>query len=223
MTSTDPNLKGPQAATSAPPSDLPSAEPAPPAASPAEQDPAALAKQLQSAPLPTLTLPFPASAIVDALDKLARRGKLAGFSPITPAAATKAPAGALFSIAAFGNPFDAVLYAAPESAPQSQPTPSTRLTFTRKLKLKGLIFFGLILLLTIWPGIELTRSLLASTFPEQRWLIDTLPYWYLPLTIISLPWGLWEAWRRSNRSSHLAAHIAIAKLSQDIPGAALDS
>jgi hypothetical protein len=183
-------------------------------------DPAALARQ----PLPAIIMPMPPEALVQHLDKLARRGKLAGFAPIDATKATAAPAGSIFSIAAFGTPFDATLYAVAQPLGDvTSSSSSTRLTFSRVLKRKGLIGFGLVLLLTIWPGIELTRSLFASTFPEQRWLIDYLPYWYLPLTIISLPWGLWEAWRRSTRTSHASAHEAITKLIEDVPGAKLDT
>lgn len=224
MTHDASNLKGSQAATAQPTAGSSTSEPEGDHAAASPQDAAALARELSTAPLPTLVVPLAASSVVETFDKLARRGKLAGFTPIDPARTDKATAGSLFSIAAFGSPFDAVLFARIQISKRdaSQP-PSTRLVFSRSLKTKGLYLFGLVLLLTIWPGIELTRSLLASTFPEQRWLIDTLPYWYLPLTIISLPWGLWEAWRRSDRSSHLAAHIAITKLAEDIPGATLES
>lgn len=60
------------------------------------------------------------------------------------------------------------------------------------------VVFGVILVLTVWPGVWLTDSMIRSYFTSydyKTWM------WYLPLTAPFVPWMMWSAWRRSRASA----------------------
>ncbi len=117
--------------------------------------------------------------VLERVGQRARRGKLPGFE--------HAPSGAdwLFSVTDVGTPFEGrvLVHAARDGD-------STELRFESKLKPTLPAVFAILLLVTIWPGVWMTDSLLVTYFSWYR--IETW-WWYLPLTIPFVPF----AWRKA--------------------------
>lgn len=153
-------------------------------------------------PLRDLRVPLAAEEIVRRLDEAARRGKLPGF-------AAAAPGGeALFTLTDFGSPFESVLVAAPATEGDS-----TRLRFSIRLKPTMPVVFAIMLVITIWPGVWLTDSLLRTYSSWYMSLPDWATYaWYLPLTVPFCPPAMLAALRRSRASAAAEAQELIDKL-----------
>jgi hypothetical protein len=119
----------------------------------------------------------------------ARRGRLAGFDDRTGPA--------LFSVAAFGDSFDYRLLAT--AAPANS---GCDLTFSLSIVPKAPLIFGLVAVLTVWPGGWLTESMLSTYSTWYAGLPSWVTYaWYMPLTVVPLPW----MWRKMHRKSRTAA------------------
>jgi hypothetical protein len=131
--------------------------------------------EAQPAELPSLESPLSPETIVDRLDTLAKRGKLAGFQRGTPPT--------LFEAAAFGTPFDYRLIARGTSVGGG-----TLLSFVLKLPPKVPIVYAVIVVLSIWPGVWLTDSMLRTYFSWYTLSMWGTCAWYVPLTILPLPW-----------------------------------
>lgn len=133
--------------------------------------------------------------ILAGLEALSKKGKLAGFERGGPTAGGRArPADARF--AAHGNPFDGLVlvYAADGRA-------DFELFMPRKMP----VIFGIILALTVWPGLPITDSFLYGFVWYERlmgmagWL-DTW-VWYLPLTLLPAPFMLRSVVRKSRAAA----------------------
>jgi hypothetical protein len=67
------------------------------------------------------------------------------------------------------------------------------------------VIFGLLILFTIWPGVWLTHSMLRAyfsfyTYPE--WITWA---WYIPFTVLPLPWMLARMIRQSRAAAYASA------------------
>jgi hypothetical protein len=144
--------------------------------------------------LPELKTQLPPVAVVARLDALARRGKLAGFEP--------GRGEELFSVLAFGNPFDHRLSAAAD-VNGSVTSLKFSLCVTRRMP----AIFALILIVTIWPGVWLTHSMLVTYFSWYALTFVQTCMWYLPLTVLPIPWF----WPRMMRKSAAAARTSAAE------------
>jgi len=143
--------------------------------------------------------------ILDRLDGVARRGRLAGFAP--------GEEGVLFRTDAFGTPFDGDLEARAETDGAA-----TTLRFSTRMHRKWVWILVAVLLVSIWPGTPITKSLLASLVPSWRWLWETTVYWYLPLAVIGAPWTLWSAVSRSRREIAVSAVEMVGKVQKELAG-----
>lgn len=152
-----------------------------------------------TSPFPSIESPLSPEAIVDRLDKLSKRGKLAGFAKGTPPT--------LFETAAFGNPFDYRLLASTAAAGTG-----TRLSFALKLPPKVPIIYAIVIALSIWPGVWLTHSMLITYFSWYKLSMLGTCAWYLPLTILPLPW----MYKKQFVGSRVAATADAAELIQKI-------
>lgn len=152
-----------------------------------------------ASPLPSLESPLSPEAIIDRLDKLSKRGKLAGFAKGMPPT--------LFEAAAFGNPFDYRLLALASPA-----SPGTKLTFSLKLPPKVPIIYAIVIALSIWPGVWLTHSMLITYFSWYKLSMLGTCAWYMPITILPLPW----MYKKQFVGSRLAAAADAAELIQKI-------
>lgn len=149
--------------------------------------------------LPAIATPLDAGECSLRAERLSKQGKLAGY----------APGPGLFSCAAFGAPFDYRLLAEHTAG-------SVRFRAQRLRKLPT-IYAG-VLALTVWPGVVLTHSLLNTWFswyPQVWWATWA---WYVPLTLLPIPWA-WRTVARKSRASALGhAHEQIARLAQALDG-----
>ncbi|RMH12038.1 MAG: hypothetical protein D6695_07755 [Planctomycetota bacterium] len=164
--------------------------------------------------IPSLVVPMSADEIVSVLDRAARRGRLPGFEPH--------PSGALFLADAWGTPFDSDLIAV--ASPEGE---RTRLTFTLRLRRRLPIIYAIVLGLTIWPGVTLTDRVLSLWFEWYHGLTQMDVFhaggfafftyaWYLPLTVLPLPW-LWRSWmRRARATATVSALETIAKIAKEL-------
>ena len=164
------------------------------------------APNLEPVPTGAATLPSVATGAraddsLRRLEAASRRGRLPGFAP-------RPAGGGLFTAAAHGHPFDGILTAHHE--------PGVRLAFRVTLLRRMPLVFAVILALTIWPGAYCMDELVSQLGlwrPEHPWLTYE---WYLPLTIVPIPW-IWRATIRSSRRSALEhARETIARIAAEL-------
>lgn len=126
-----------------------------------------------------------------ALAQAGRRGKLPGFEALGAAG---------FKLDCEALPFDYELLGDITAGPEGSKI-SLR---ARRLPLMPWIF-GVTLILTVWPGVWLTDSLLDVYWTKYANWGESMPWltyaWYLPLTALPLPW----VWRGLTRKSAAGA------------------
>lgn len=159
-----------------------------------------------NAALRAIDTPLLPQEIVEQLRVASRRGRLAGFDP-------KPPGGGLFAAVAHGHPFDSLLIGDYQSAGGG----GGRLTFRLLLQPKLPLSFAAILLLTIWPGVYFTDEVVAQLLPSL-WRPWVTYYWYLPLTVLPMPWMWKTIMRRSRRATQEHASEAIKGIAKEIGG-----
>jgi hypothetical protein len=116
----------------------------------------------------------------------------------------------LFTVAAHGQPFDQDLiasYAAPASG-----APGV-LTFRLRLLRKLPVIFAVILAVTIWPGVYFMDQLIPG---EWGWIPTW--WWYIPTTVLPIPWMWRKTMRKSRAASEESAREAIHKIAQELGG-----
>lgn len=143
---------------------------------------------------------------------MARRGKLAGFEPVP--GSPGAVGTDLFAADAFGGPYDGIVIASVDAIGQG----GTTLSFRARMKPVLPWVWGVVLVLTAWPGVVVTESMLATMFPTWKWLWGTTWWWYLPLTVPFIPWVLWTTVRKSRAAIHDSAHRVIAGVAAETGG-----
>lgn len=134
-----------------------------------------------------------AKAAIDACEKLARAGKLPGFERDSDTACRAR---------VFGQPFDRELFI---DAAEGAGTGSI-VRLRTQLRRRVPVAFVVVGVLTVWPGVWLTDSLIQTYFSAaQSWAIKTW-MWYLPITILPLPFAARSMWRKSQAQA--AEHFA---------------
>jgi hypothetical protein len=146
------------------------------------------------------------SDILERLGTASRRGRLPGY--------TAGGGGGLFSVAAHGHPFDGLLTGRYVPGDGGQPG---RMVFELRLLPKLPAIFAIVLILSIWPGVWFTDELIAQYLPGL-WRPWVTYYWYLPLTVIPLPWAWASLMRKSRDSTRQAALEAIEKIAGEVGG-----
>ncbi len=150
--------------------------------------------------LPTIRTALSATEIVVRLDQAARRGKLPGFH--------KSSEAGLFVISDFGTPFESIMAARAQSQVNG-----TELAFELRIKPTMPWLFAAMLVITVWPGVWLTHSMLQTYFPSWYTISFLLTCaWYLPLTVPFVPLGLLQAMRKSRTSARTEALDLIEKI-----------
>jgi len=145
-----------------------------------------LSAEEQQLSLPSIQTGKGADAVFESLLKLSKQGKLAGYAHET---------GAKHAVVdAHGNPFDSDLvieYADGE----------IRLNLMMRKKMPAI--FMALLLITVWPGLPLTDSFLYSFGWYERLMGESIQtwMWYLPLTILPIPF----VWKSSIKKSRVSA------------------
>jgi hypothetical protein len=164
----------------------------------ASPDPDSIVAAHQS--IPDLSVGLAPSEVVACLERKSQQGKLPGFRRDPDSSTT-------FRLALYGAPYDRDLIVS--ASPVS--TGST-LRFRSHLRrtLPWIVIFTTII--TFWPGVLLTDSLMATWFPswypKQLWVTCA---WYLPLCVLMIP-ALWKQYRVSERASEEHLRETLAKL-----------
>jgi hypothetical protein len=130
---------------------------------------------------PAIRMRLSADEAIKRLDRLAVKGRLPGFATY--------PESSRFEVVLFGEPFDRALVGTiHNSADSAQHT----IDFTLRVKSRVPIIFAITIVLTIWPGVVLTDSLIPGAWGWwPTW------WWYLPLVILPLPFMLPRMWKKS--------------------------
>ncbi|MCB9838360.1 MAG: hypothetical protein H6813_03395 [Phycisphaeraceae bacterium] len=117
------------------------------------------------------------------LDRAAKQGKLPGFERRGDHA---------FRALVYGEPFDRELLG--EITPSDGGcTIALRLRLMKKFPVIAVALVSV----SIWPGVWLTDSMIQTYFPGYPNAFWVTAAWYLPLTVIPLPWMLRSMWRKS--------------------------
>ncbi len=122
---------------------------------------------------------------------MSKRGNLAGYEHDGSSDSAVADA--------HGTPFDSDLvieHAALEDGGE--------IRFSLKLRTKFPAIFAALLIVSVWPGLPLTDSFLFTFGWYERLMGDSVQtwMWYLPLTVIPIPF----VWRSSIKKSRKSAH-----------------
>ncbi len=149
--------------------------------------------------------------VVDRLAARARRGKLPGFRRLDESA-NGTLAG--FRVLAFGHPYDYELIGAVAPEAGTADGGGSRVDFRMRLLPKVPVIAAVVLILTIWPGLWITDSMLRIYFESYR--IETW-WWYVPLVVVSLPF-LWMQFLSSRRQAHEHAAQTARAIEREIGG-----
>jgi len=148
------------------------------------------------------------------LAKAGRRGRLPGFD---------AQSQARFRIDCDAVPFEYALVGTIKEGPASASGPgSVILLHTERRRLMPMIF-AVTLALTVWPGVWLTDSLVGVYWSAYGRWSEQMPWltyaWYLPISVLPLPW----VWRSLTRKSKRMAAESAAKIIATIRSIVADS
>lgn len=156
--------------------------------------------------LPAVLCALTPAEVLDRLSTASRRGRMPGFHNHNQ------PGGVLFSVAAFGQPFDGEL----RVRAAARPGGSTLRSEERILRRTPAIFI-LALAFAVWPGEYFMDQLMIQFLPGVRDAVPTA-WWYLPVTILPIPW-LWRAvMRRTRESVRASALHAIERIAAELGG-----
>jgi hypothetical protein len=153
--------------------------------------------------LPSVRTQLSAPAALEALRTASRRGRLPGFAPLS---------GTSFCTDAFSEPFDRTLHG--ELAADGS---GSVIRFVLRARWKLPAIFAVVAALSVWPGVWLTESLMETWFPGS-WIAHNTYAWYLPLSMIPLPWAAWAMWQKTARAAHASAMATIPKIAAEVSG-----
>jgi len=150
--------------------------------------------------IPELSTVRTPAEVLAFLERKSQQGKLPGFrrEPGAPDA---------FRIGLYGAPYDRELLG-------TVSTSSTGSTVRFRSRLKPALPWFVIVttVITFWPGVLLTDSLLSTWFPswypKEMWVTVA---WYIPLCLLMLP-ALWKQFRASEKASEEHLRETLAKL-----------
>lgn len=166
-------------------------------------------------PLPSIHTPLTAQEVAVALETEARRGRLAGWTPARP----DGTPGQVCRFEDFGTPFESEMSVVSERAEPRGSESGTLLRFESRIRPRMPWVWGVVLALTVWPGVTLTDSLLRTYwtgYDYQTWM------WYLPLTAPWVPPAMWSAWKKSKATGAAAARELIASIAQAVKGRVIE-
>lgn len=146
----------------------------------------------EHSPLPTIECHHAAQVAQEKVRELALRGKMPGF--------VLGKGEDLFEAQAFGHHLDYRMLASHEPG---------KLRFELRMARRVPAVLLVVLAVTIWPGVWLTDSMLKTYFD---WYTIPTWIWYIPLTVIPVPF----MWRRMVRQSRAAAEESARELIERI-------
>ncbi|GAB4517428.1 MAG: hypothetical protein Tsb0013_21710 [Phycisphaerales bacterium] len=141
--------------------------------------------------------PLQPGVALERLQRLSRRGKLAGFRPTGDASC---------EVAVFGAVYDWVM--AVEITPEGE---GSHLTMTTRPKRTLPVIVAVVMVLATFPGVLLTHSMLATYFswyPGATWITCA---WYIPLMLLAIP-ALVGQYRASKKAAEESRVEVIEKI-----------
>lgn len=149
--------------------------------------------------LPVVKTPLSPDAVIEKLDRAARRGTLPGFEPEEGG----------FRVAVFGQPFDRELHA------RLTPTEDgCEISFSPALRAKAPVVLLVSVLISIWPGVALVDTMIPA-----RWGWWPTWTWYLPLVIVPTVLMFPGMWKKSERAAAAHAREQIQAVASRTEGA----
>jgi hypothetical protein len=148
--------------------------------------------------------------VLASMRALSKAGKLPGYSEAN--AQPTGPTREVFRVACFATPFDRELLATVVSESDTH----TELAFRPRLLLKVPLIMLVVCILSVWPGVWLTDSMIRTYFPSYDWNTNL---WYIPLTVISVVWYGISAWRKANAEAKASAAEAMQTIADALPAA----
>ncbi len=166
-----------------------------------------------ASPLTEVRTPLGPGDALARLSTAARRGRLPDYRQVGETG---------FEAEAFATPFTHTLVG--ELVVGQDGTTRIRFTLRRPWAMPAL--FAVVLAITVWPGVLLTDSLLATYWPTYGGWTTRMPWltyaWYLPLTALPLPWAWRACVRRSASMARESARETIAKIARETDGTVSD-
>ncbi|MGH7243505.1 MAG: hypothetical protein ACREJD_08830 [Phycisphaerales bacterium] len=156
----------------------------------------------------SILTPLAAGKISEKLLQMSQRGKLPGF------AATPGGFGAL----AYGWVYDFDL-----TGTFGGTDGATRIGFALKVKPKMPWIIAVTLALSVFPGVWITDSMLSIYFdwyPKEFWKTCV---WYLPMSIIPIPWVWKSAMNRSRAAAEESGRELIGRIAAELGGQIVDA
>lgn len=136
------------------------------------------------------------------LDRASKQGKLPGFEQRGERA---------FRALVYGEPFDRELLGTIGEG-SSGSVIELRLRLLKKFPTIAIA----LVIVSIWPGVWLTDSMIQTYFPGYPNSFWVTAAWYLPLTVIPLPWMLRSMWRKSEGIAREELDKTIAKIERAV-------
>lgn len=168
------------------------------------EDPQDVGKGSGHGTLRGVDTPLSSAEVLDRLDRLAKRGKLAGFR--------RGDNGVLFRAEAHGLTFDFDLLARGSAAD------TTALRFDLRIVPLTPLIAVVSVLLAAGPGLWLTHSMLETYFSWYRWSMGVTAAWYIPLTVLPAPLLLLRSLRHSREAAHKHAVETIERIAAEVDG-----
>lgn len=156
--------------------------------------------------LPSLETDLAPGKVVETLESAARRGRLAGFRHGANDTHCR--------VRLFGWVLDRELHveAAPAGAASSR---ETRVSLRTTMLKRNPAVLIVAMLFTIWPGVWLMDSMLLTYIPSAQGWWPTWT-WYLPLTILPMPWAIRAVLKRSREAATQDARKAIETIIREL-------
>lgn len=148
--------------------------------------------------LPIVECSLSPGEVMERARLMSKRGKLPGFA---------ATSSTQFRADAFAAPFGHTLSCEIQASAQG-----SRLRFRATMNRRTPWIYALTLIATVWPGVWVTDSMLKTYF---SWYTIPTWWWYLPLSVIPLPW----VWRSFMQKSRAGADASVREVIADLTAA----
>ena len=158
----------------------------------------------------TILTPLGEGKIAEKLAAMSQRGKLPGF---------EARSGGFLALA-YGWVYDFDLVAKFGAV---EGVGGTRIGFELLVKKKMPWIVAALLVVSVWPGVWITDSMLSIYFdwyPKEFWKTCV---WYLPLAIIPIPWVWKTAMNRSRAEAEVSARELIERVATELGGSIVEA
>jgi hypothetical protein len=154
--------------------------------------------------LPRILAPIPPAEAMDRLSRASKRGKLPGFEQRD---------GDRFRTLVYGEPFDRELLGSIRPGAEG-----CEIDLQLRLIKKMPVIMIALIVVSIWPGVWLTDSMIQTYFPGYPNSFWVTAAWYLPLTVIPLPWVMRRVWLKSEGVAREELGKAIDKIVRAVDG-----